>query len=99
MEEKNNANLKEFVTKLSQLDDTRRKKVLDFMIFLTSASRKQKADYDALKLKAEQTYTGDSGKVCRFLEYAIDRLAKGDSATAIWNEYQQQEGGGNNGRK
>ena len=81
---------KDFINMLLKLDDKKQKTVLVFMNFLATADRARVADY-------EQTYKGDSGKVCRFLEYAIYRLVKGDSATAIWNEYQQQEGGGNNG--
>ena len=88
---------KDFINMLLKLDDKKQKTVLVFINFMATADRARVADYDALKLKAEQTYKGESGKVCRFLEYAIDRLVKGDSATAIWNEYQQQEGGGNNG--
>lgn len=94
MEEKNNANLKEFVTKLSQLDDTRKKKVLNFMNFLASAREKQKADYEALKAKAEAAYT-DPSEIVKFLEYAVNRIKKGNEPAEIWNEYQLQEGDGN----
>lgn len=97
MEEKNNADLKEFITIVSQLDDTSQKRMLDFMIFLGSASEKQKADYEVLKAKAEAAYTEPS-EILKFIEYAVNRIKKGNEPAEIWNEY-QQEGGGNNGRK
>lgn len=94
MEEKNNADLKEFITIVSQLDDTSQKRILDFMIFLASASEKQKADYEALKAKVEAAYTEPS-EILKFLEYAVNRIKKGNEPAEIWNEYQLQEGNGN----
>ena len=94
MEEKNNADLKEFITIVSQLDDTSQKRMLDFMIFLGSASEKQKADYEVLKAKAEAAYTEPS-EILKFIEYAVNRIKKGNEPAEIWNEYQLQEGNGN----
>ena len=89
MEEKNNADLKEFITIVSQLDDTSQKRMLDFMIFLGSASEKQKADYEVLKAKAEAAYTEPS-EILKFIEYAVNRIKKGNEPAEIWNEYQQE---------